>query len=499
MNYHIAIAEEHDQTLFHHLIRMDEQEDLCFVLYNLSSGNSRNTAIIKELILPYDNERMLHGNVSFTAAYFERVSSLALKKKCGIGFIHCHYANGWQSMSRDDIDAEKMLAPRVKAITGLPLFGLTLSRDRFWSARTWIKEGPKNYVRHDCKSIRVVGKGLRLSINEQCYPKLSFDEAFSRTISAWGEQKQAVISRLKICIVGLGSVGSIVAEALVKTGFRDITLLDFDVVKKKNLDRLNGIGFSSIGKFKVLAIGKYLEEVSATTELKIDMLTWSIIEKEGLKAALDADVIFSCVDRPWPRYILNVISYANLIPVIDGGIDSSANRRGDNLEQARWKAHAVNPGRRCLCCLGQYAPEDVALEQSGLLEDPHYIKNLPKDHFIHRGENVYAFSLGLAGMEMQQLLSLLLQPRGQYCGPKEYNFNSGTIDSDFEFNCKPDCEYSNDMFATGDKTNNYIFTEHQFAKDGRAAVVNALEPIQKRRSLHLKALLIWLKKKVLGR
>ena len=72
----------------------------------------------------------------------------------------------------------------------------------------------------------------------------------------------------------------------------------------------------------------------------------------------------------------------------------------------------------CLNCLGQYASEDVALEQIGMLEDPVYISNRPKDHFINRGENVFAFSLGVASMEMQQFLSLVLQPRGIYYGPK---------------------------------------------------------------------------------
>ncbi|MEO3405882.1 ThiF family adenylyltransferase [Mucilaginibacter sp. CAU 1740] len=418
--------------------------------------------------MPEKGDRVLHGNVSFTAQYFDRVSKLALEKQSGICFMHSHLTNGWQSMSDDDIVAEESLAPRVKALTGLPLVGLTLSRDHFWSGRWWPKVAPKVYHKKDCPSIRVVGKVLNLSINDNLFPDLKFDESISRTISAWGIGKQAIISRLKVGIVGLGSVGSIVAEALIKTGVRHLVLIDFDIVKRKNLDRLNGIGTRQIGQLKVEAIKNYLLSVAATpNELKIDVIPYSIAEQEGLLAALDSDVLFSCVDRPWPRFILNAIAYGNYIPVIDGGIDCSPNKKGDNLGQARWKAHTAAPGRQCLCCLGQYAPEDVALEKSGMLEDQHYISNLPKDHFVHRGENVYAFSLNLASMEIQQLLSLLLQPNGQYIGPKEYNFNSGNIDSDFNFHCKPNCSFSGSMLGQGDGLNKYLSSPHAIAEATR--------------------------------
>jgi molybdopterin/thiamine biosynthesis adenylyltransferase len=53
-----------------------------------------------------------------------------------------------------------------------------------------------------------------------------------------GPAVQADLARLHIGIIGAGSVGAIVAEALARAGIEWITLLDFGTVEVVNLDRL---------------------------------------------------------------------------------------------------------------------------------------------------------------------------------------------------------------------------------------------------------------------
>jgi len=114
----------------------------------------------------------------------------------------------------------------------------------------------------------------------------------------------------------------------------------------------------------------------------------------------------------------------------------------------------------------QYKPEDVSLEQSGLLEDSKYIQGLPQGHFSKRGENVYAFSLALAGLQMQQFLSLVLKPKGVYYGVKEMDFVTGNIDADFKFYCDDNCEFTS-LIGTGDSLKEHLIQKHTIAENSR--------------------------------
>jgi len=467
MKYSVVIEDKTDRILKDFLLRDEDQEDLCFALYSFSSGVTRITGIIKSIILPETGDRNLHGNVSFNSSFFDRVTQMALKENCGICFIHSHPFDGWQSMSSDDIKTEKMLAPRVKGATNYPLLGMTLSQDGIWSARFWIKTKPKIYNRTWCESVRVIGQRFSIFYHDKTLPPPVFKEEFDRTISAWGEYRQSVLSRIKVGIVGLGSVGSQIAEALLRTGIMQISLIDFDTIERRNLDRLHSVDKKDIGYLKTEVYSRKLNRKRLFLRQQVTSIPFSIIEKEGFEAILDCDIVFCCVDRPWPRFVLNMISYSCLIPVIDGGIEASYSKKSDNIDQARWRTYTVAPGRRCIKCMEQYKSEDVALEQTGLLEDPKYIKGLENTHFINHGENVYAFSLGLAGQQVQQFLSYILQPKKVLYGPKEMDFITGNIDSLFEFSCKKNCEFPG-LIGLGDELKSILIQKHPVAEASRA-------------------------------
>ena len=59
------------------------------------------------------------------------------------------------------------------------------------------------------------------------------------------------IKNSKVCVVGLGGVGGIALEALVRSGVSDITICDFDKVNVSNINRQVIANYNTIGIKKV--------------------------------------------------------------------------------------------------------------------------------------------------------------------------------------------------------------------------------------------------------
>jgi hypothetical protein len=376
--------------------------------------------------------------------------------------MHSHLGPGWQGMSDDDISTERAMAAQAKAATGLPLVGMTMGTDGAWSSRFWEKLGPSSYERSSCGSVRVVGNGgIDVTFDDQIVPAPRFREELRRTISVWGKAKQQKLARIRAGVVGAGSVGSIVSEGLARLGIERVTLIDFDVVEQHNLDRLLHAKRQDYqrSRLKVDVLSDALRKNATAEHFSVLPIARSVTEDAGFRAALDCDLLFCCVDRPWARYILNLIAYAHLIPVIDGGIAVNTTESG-NLTGADWKAHTAAPGRKCLECLGQYNPGYIELERRGDLDDPSYIQNLPRESTLRRNENVFPFSLNLASLEILQMLTMAIAPLG-ICNPdtQVYHFVSGIMDVSDSGKCRESCLYPG-LVATGDSCGIHATGEH---------------------------------------
>src|SRR5438552_1136150 len=66
------------------------------------------------------------------------------------------------------------------------------------------------------------------------------EERFDRQILLFGKEGQARIEATQVAIVGLGWLGSHVAQQLAYLGVRTLSLIDRDHVGRSNLNRLIG-------------------------------------------------------------------------------------------------------------------------------------------------------------------------------------------------------------------------------------------------------------------
>jgi sulfur carrier protein ThiS adenylyltransferase len=94
----------------------------------------------------------------------------------------------------------------------------------------------------------------------------------------------------RIHIMGCGSVGSTIAENLVRSGVTNLALWDFDKVEKKNLAN-QMFRYADIGKPKVDALFEILKEINPDIVDNID------IYPEGWTGQQLSGYIFLCVDN----------------------------------------------------------------------------------------------------------------------------------------------------------------------------------------------------------
>jgi hypothetical protein len=464
----MTMTEATAHTLRLHVDRADGQEDICLATYRLSTGATRITALITSVITPEPGERHVHGNASIEGDYVVRAAIIAHQGGEGLALCHSHPgARGWQMMSAPDFDAESSFANLVRELTGYPFVGITYaSRDQSWSARHWDHGTGRDVAPTHCESVRVLGDHLVVTWNNELVPTTTATRAQRRSVSCWGPEIQSNLVRRKVLVVGAGSVGLDVAVRLAATGMLSVSVMDFDRVESGNLDRLIGATPTDafFGRTKTDLASRLMHAATTAVEPTFSFYDLSVCEPSGLAVALDQDVIICCVDRPWPRIVLNQIAYTDLVPVIDGGIGIDVFDDGSGMRNATWRSHVIRPGRPCLVCNEQIDLSEVSLDIQGLLYDPSYINGAGREH--DTGQNVALLSVSAAASLLAQFVSLNVAPGGiGEPGPLQYLLSTHTLEH-LAHTTRPNCLYEQ-AEAVGDERQP-LTGEHQAADLHRA-------------------------------
>lgn len=109
----------------------------------------------------------------------------------------------------------------------------------------------------------------------------------------------------KIAIVGCGGLGSNAASNLVRAGFTNLLIIDFDVVNESNLNRQFYFQ-DQIGKRKTDAIKENLSRISNKVDLQC--LFKKINEINISDYLSDAEAVLECVDNAPSKTL--IVKYA---------------------------------------------------------------------------------------------------------------------------------------------------------------------------------------------
>jgi bacteriocin biosynthesis cyclodehydratase domain-containing protein len=135
---------------------------------------------------------------------------------------------------------------------------------------------------------------------------------------------QARIVEAKVCIIGLGGVGSWVAYSLALTGVREIKLIDPDKVETGNLSQQALYRKSDVGRQKAERLARYLKVSAPDTTLHA--LNVRVQNARQLSRLIKGcQLVINCADEPEVDILNRIVSrscYPRGIPhILCGGYD----------------------------------------------------------------------------------------------------------------------------------------------------------------------------------
>jgi len=123
------------------------------------------------------------------------------------------------------------------------------------------------------------------------------ERRFGGVSRAYGPTGAARIRAAHAVVVGVGGVGSWVAEALARCGIGRLTLIDLDHVAESNVNRQVHALDSTLGASKVVTMAERIADISPATEVLTveDFVTVANVEWRVDSAA---DVVIDAIDAP---------------------------------------------------------------------------------------------------------------------------------------------------------------------------------------------------------
>lgn len=140
------------------------------------------------------------------------------------------------------------------------------------------------------------------------------DNQFSRTALLIGESGVNKLHKMKVAIVGLGGVGSFVAEALVRVGIENFLLIDNDKVDITNINRQIIATTKTIGQYKVDVMKNRMLEINPNANIEISGDFFS--EDSSSTLFNNVDYIADAIDTISSKIELVVLANKMNIPII---------------------------------------------------------------------------------------------------------------------------------------------------------------------------------------
>ncbi len=138
----------------------------------------------------------------------------------------------------------------------------------------------------------------------------------SRTLLMLDEEKMEQINKAHVLVIGIGGVGGICAEMIVRAGVGQITLIDNDIIDESNCNRQIVALRTNVGNSKIIALSERLLQINP--DLIIHMHS-HFVDKEYFENLVQQNLytfISDCIDTLRAKTDIIITCLANKLPMV---------------------------------------------------------------------------------------------------------------------------------------------------------------------------------------
>lgn len=280
--------------------------------------------------------------------------------------VHTHpfsNSNVWFSGTddRDEINFVKYLADE-----GAEIFyaSIVLSQTDY-QARYWFLENGRAVKVPALIKTQKISENIPSSDSKFSTEKkitVDVDEMFNRSVLALGlDNMRRITNNQKISVVGVGGIGSILAENLIHMGFNYINLIDFDKLEISNLNRIVAATYEDAvnERVKVEAIKNNLLKINPNAT--INALNNNVFDFEVEKVLADSDWILVATDNHASRFHIQELAFKYFVPFITAGVNITV-EDGEIIDMSGEVILVRIGDKVCLSCLNRLKPNEIAKE-----------------------------------------------------------------------------------------------------------------------------------------
>lgn len=130
-----------------------------------------------------------------------------------------------------------------------------------------------------------------------------YEARFSAIGRLYGVDGLARIRKARVCVIGLGGVGSWVVEALARTGVGSLTLVDMDEVCLSNVNRQIHAMDGTVGQSKASALAERVKKIAPECEVTLEEVFFTEATMDRLLEP-EYDYIIDAIDATKHKCLL---------------------------------------------------------------------------------------------------------------------------------------------------------------------------------------------------